>query len=94
MIAKIAIITGLVIGYLLIGFLFLFVVNKLYCWVFDEVLIDEAIGVVFVLLYPILIPILLIGLLWYGISCAIEHINDSILGHSEYYEEDGEDGDN
>lgn len=94
MIAKIAIITGLVIVYLLIGFLFLFVVNKLYCWYLDEVLIDEAIGVVFVLLYPILIPILLIGLLWHGISCAIEHINDSILGYSEYYEEDGEDGDN
>lgn len=91
MITKIGIITGLVIAYLLIGFLLLFVVNKLYCWYLDEVLIGEDIGVIFVLLHPIAVPFLLIGLLWYGISCAIEHINDSILGYSEYYEEGEED---
>lgn len=86
MIAKIAIIAGLVIGYLLIGFLLLFVVNKLYCLVFDEVMFDERIGVVFVFLYPIAIPMIFVGLIFYGSSCVIECINDSILGYSEYYE--------
>lgn len=90
MIEKIGIITGLVIGYFLIGFLFLIVVNKLYCLVFDEVLIDEDAGVIFVFFHPIALPIVSIFLLCYVISFSIERINDSIIGHSEYYEEDKE----
>lgn len=90
MITKIAIITGLFIGYLLIGFLLLIVVNKLYCLVFDEVMLDEDTGVICVFFHPIAMPIVLIFLLCYIISCGIEHINDSILEYSKHYEDDEE----
>lgn len=80
MIAKIVIMTvGLFIGYLLIGFLLLFVVNKLYCLVFDEVLFDEGAGVIFVFLYPFAIPVMFMLSIFCGVSCVVEYINDSIL---------------
>lgn len=90
MIAKISIITGLVIGYLLIGFLLLFVVNKLYCLVFDEVLFGEGAGMIFVFLYPFAIPVVFMLSFFYSVNCVVKYINDSILGYSEYYKEDEE----
>lgn len=83
MITKIAVIISLVTAYLLIGFLLLFVINKLYCLVFDEVLFDEDVGTFFVFLYPICISCIFVDLIFGGVHCAIERINDSILGHSK-----------
>ena len=91
MIAKIAIITGLVIVYFLIGLLMLFAVNKFWCWFLDGVLLDEDTGVIFVFFHPIAMPIVLIVLLLYVISRGIERINDIILGEYEEDDEDEED---
>lgn len=80
-------IAGLFIGYFLIGFLLLFVVNKLSCLVFDEVLFDEEGGMIFVFLYPFVIPVVFILSIFYSVNCVVKCINNSILGYSEYYEE-------
>lgn len=91
MIAKIAIITGLVIGYLLIGFLLLFIINKLNVLRNDDLLIDDTLGVIFALFYPLAIPIIIISVLMYEAESVVEWINDKALDYySEYEEEDNE----
>lgn len=90
MIAKIAIISGLVIAYLLIGFLLLFVVNKLNVLWNDDLLIDDVLGLIFVLFYPLAIPVIIISVLIHMTESAVEWINDKALDCYSEYEEDEE----
>lgn len=79
MITKIAIITGLVIGYLLIGFLLLFVVNKLSVLWKSDLILDDTIGAIFALLYPLIGIVILIDVLMHLTENAVEWINNKAL---------------
>lgn len=80
MIAKIVVITGLVIAYLLIGFLLLFVINKLSVLWKNDLILDDTTGAIFALLYPLIGIVILIDVLMHLTENAVEWINNKALG--------------